>query len=170
MGPLDRLAWLMQVATDAHLDSSASRLAVVLAFHVNSKRGDAWPSLKALADELHMSERTVIRLVPKLEAAGHLEVVRGGGRELSNVYRPILRRKTMTPATGFAAENTDSERSETLTNGVGNSDTWCHPNKGKNQGIKNRGARSRAHADRSSRGYRGLANALASTIRGDHDN
>jgi hypothetical protein len=108
---VDKLKWLQALAADAALTPLALRLACVLTEYFNSLSGDAWPSIETLASELGASERGIQKAVAVLVARGHLRVTVGGGRKLSNHYRPIL--KTPNAGSWFRDQNPERQRQKT---------------------------------------------------------
>ena len=81
-----KLAWIDNLALDAHVSSGAFRLAWVLASKFyNSKEGAAWPTEAKLADLLHTSDRQVRRGLRELVDATHVRINRGG-RGMPNRY------------------------------------------------------------------------------------
>ena len=86
----DIFRWLDQVAFDPDLPPSAFKIAYVIAEHVNRQSGEAWPSSRTIAKACALSQPTVIELVPKLVANGHLALEPGrAGRGHSHRYRLI---------------------------------------------------------------------------------
>jgi hypothetical protein len=88
-------AWARQVLGDPELPASACKVAWCIVLHLNRKNGAAFPSIPTIADEIVMSERTVIRMVNKLEARGHLRRNSGGGKT-SNRYRLLVKTPPLT--------------------------------------------------------------------------
>lgn len=74
----DRFTWLEALTADARLHSSAIRVAIVISSHLNRGSGEAWPSIKTIAEKSATPERTVERAVSELCKAGYLEKRRGG--------------------------------------------------------------------------------------------
>ena len=64
--------------------------AYVIADHLNSVSGDAWPSVERIANKLCVSTKTVRRSIRELERHGLLKVTRPTGRKRTNRYRPNL--------------------------------------------------------------------------------
>lgn len=73
-----RFDWLKAIAADGRLHSSAVRVAIVIADHINRQSGEAFPSIKTIATKSATPERTVERAVADLCKAGFLEKRRGG--------------------------------------------------------------------------------------------
>lgn len=82
--------WLKVVASCPKLSGADYAVAIVIATHLNSKTGDAWPSLATLAELTHRDASTVWRSVERLSSFGLLQVRKGRGRTESNRYRPLL--------------------------------------------------------------------------------
>jgi hypothetical protein len=74
----NRFGWLERIAGDDRLTASAIRVAVILSKFINRESGEAWPSLKTLAAETRMPERTVGYAIKVLCEAGHLGKRRAG--------------------------------------------------------------------------------------------
>jgi hypothetical protein len=86
----NRMRWLNAVFYDCSMSPMSCRIAFLIADHLNSVSGDAWPSIDRIADRLCVSTKTVQRSVKELEQAGWLSVNRSKGRMRSNRYRPNL--------------------------------------------------------------------------------
>jgi Helix-turn-helix domain len=84
------ISTVAQVRSLSKSQGSARTLLLVIASHVNSDTGWAWPSLARLADEIARTRRHVIRLITQLETLGELEVRHGHGRGHVNFYRVHL--------------------------------------------------------------------------------
>lgn len=80
MSPLNRLAWLRDLAADRTLPPSALAVAVVIAWHVNHDTGDARPAKATIAEMVGTDERAVRRMCAALSRAGWLSVVQTPGR------------------------------------------------------------------------------------------
>src|SRR3981081_1057635 len=90
----DLFAWLDQVALDRNLPSSAFKVAYVIAEHVNRASGDAWPSTERIGQGCALKQSTVVDLVRRLHAAGHLAIEPGrAGRGHSHRYRLIQKHR-----------------------------------------------------------------------------
>jgi hypothetical protein len=88
----DLFAWLDQVALDRDLPSSAFKVAYVIGEHINRVSGEAWPASRTIAKACALSQPTVIELVPKLVANGHLALEPGrAGRGHSHRYQMVLK-------------------------------------------------------------------------------
>jgi len=88
----DLFAWLNQVNGDATLPGSALKVALKISQHINRESGDAWPSTENIGKGIAMSKATVLEMVARLKANGHLAIEPGcQGRGHSNRYRLILK-------------------------------------------------------------------------------
>jgi hypothetical protein len=84
--------WLDQVAIDPDLPASAFKVAYVIGEHVNRQTGQAWPASRTIAKAAALAQPTVIELVPKLVANGHLALEPGrAGRGHSHRYSLIIK-------------------------------------------------------------------------------
>lgn len=109
------------------LTSLQARVGYWIAAHLNSSSGEAWPGIKTLADKARCSERRAADAVRALVAKGWFEMRSGGGRRISNRYRPNLgRAETLTLASGFTPRETMTPasgfRRETMTQTTRNHD------------------------------------------------
>ena len=83
--------WLRQVARDGSLPPSAFKVAYIIGDHINRESGDAWPSTARIAEGCALAQSTVVELVRRLQAAGHLAIEPGrAGRGKSHHYRMVL--------------------------------------------------------------------------------
>lgn len=90
----DLHAWLHQVALDRNLPHTAFKVAYIIGEHVNRESGEAWPSTERIAQGCALKQSTVVGLVRRLEAAGHLAIDPGqAGRGKSHRYRMILKHR-----------------------------------------------------------------------------
>lgn len=80
-----RFEWLDAIASDSRLHSTAIRVAVVIATHLNRQSGKAFPSIKTISAKSATPERTVKHQISALCRAGYLEKRRGGFSK-SNIY------------------------------------------------------------------------------------
>lgn len=74
----NRFKWLEAITADGRLHSTAIRVAVVIASHLNRKTGEAFPSIKTIAAKSATPERSVERAIAELCKAGYLDRRRGG--------------------------------------------------------------------------------------------
>lgn len=90
----DLHVWLHQVALDRELPHTAFKVAYIIGEHVNRESGEAWPSTERIAQGCALKQSTVVGLVRKLEAAGHLAIDPGqAGRGHSHHYRTIIKHR-----------------------------------------------------------------------------
>ncbi|MGH3450223.1 MAG: helix-turn-helix domain-containing protein [Haloechinothrix sp.] len=75
-----------------HSDAAGTELLMLLAIadHADDDGTNAWPSRTTLAAKTRLDERTVRRVIKRLEAAGQLRVQRGHGRSNSNRYIVVM--------------------------------------------------------------------------------
>lgn len=114
-----KMRWLNAISLECEVNSTAFRVAYLIADHQNSVAGFAWPSLARLAGKVCLSNKSIQRAVGQLEGLGWLEVERR--RERSNRYRlrwPPGRAPVTTPAEGNDADKTvPTERQTRLSRG-----------------------------------------------------
>jgi hypothetical protein len=91
--------WLKLVASYPNLSGADLAVAVMLSTYLNSKRGDAWPSVRRLAADTNRDLRTVFRSLRRLEQLDLVSVIHGRGPKKSNRYRPALGRLNLDPKT-----------------------------------------------------------------------
>ena len=88
--PIFLKKWLMINA--ALNDKSLSKGDVSVQWQIldrySVKNGDCWPSLKRLAADTGLTQRTIQRSVTRLTEAGHSGIVKHGNRVESNHYKP----------------------------------------------------------------------------------
>ncbi len=78
--------WLVLLASDPTLSAADLAVGIVIAKHVNSKSGRAWPSLKLIAELTNRHISTVWKSVRKLHRKGLLAIHKGRGRHQFNRY------------------------------------------------------------------------------------
>ena len=78
----------MTLASYPNLSAADYAVAIVIYKHLNSKSGNAWPSIELIATLTNREQSTVWRSVEKLELLELLQVRRGRGRNRVNRYRP----------------------------------------------------------------------------------
>lgn len=148
-----RLDWLKQVALSG-VSHAASRIAVIISTHINSKTGSTYLGLELLAREGRMSRRTAWTAVGDLQRDGHLEVKQGGGRGKANVYRLIL--KTVQRAAPFNDPETVQSGAQTVQSGALNGAAGCTPTQSltqyKNSTRPSRMADAHRHLDQLAQG------------------
>ncbi len=81
MMSMEALDW----AVGQRTKSAGARVALLVLAHRANTKGECWPSLKRLADEMGMEVRGARRAVAELEAAGL--VARASRYRQSNVFR-----------------------------------------------------------------------------------
>lgn len=102
----EKMQWLNAISLECDINSTAFRVAYLIADHQNSVAGFAWPSLARLAGKVCLSNKSIQRAVGQLEGLGWLEVERR--RERSNRYRlrwPPGRGPKQTPKAEMGADN-----------------------------------------------------------------
>jgi hypothetical protein len=91
--------WFMILASYPNLSGADYAVSLVIAKHLNSKSGLAWPSIELIAKMTNRESSTVWRSVEKLEKLGLLNVCRGRGRNCVNKYSPRLGQMNCDPKT-----------------------------------------------------------------------
>jgi predicted transcriptional regulator len=91
--------WLMTLAAHPNLSGADYAVAIVIAKHLNSTKGTAWPSLKTIAELSNRKPSTVWRSVERLSALGLLKVQKSRGRNKSNIYQPLYGEMARDPKT-----------------------------------------------------------------------
>jgi biotin operon repressor len=87
--PVDTLLALKAINLMPDLRANDRSVAATLIEHFNRKTGQCDPSLERIAGLLGISERTVIRAIKRLEAAGVFRKTRHGGHLNRNSYEPV---------------------------------------------------------------------------------
>jgi helix-turn-helix protein len=82
--------WLKAIARDPRLSGADLAVAIVIATYLNTRTGDAWPSIITLAADTNRNKGTVWRASQRLEKFEYLHITRARGRVKSNRYRPLL--------------------------------------------------------------------------------
>jgi hypothetical protein len=82
--------WLMLVASYPNLSGADLAVTIAIFKHLNSRSGDAWPSIETISSLTNREASTVWRSIEKLKILGLLKVQKGRGRQQSNRYRPAL--------------------------------------------------------------------------------
>ena len=82
--------WLKLVASYPKLPGAAYAVAIALASYLNSKTGDAWPSMATLARDTNRNRATVWRSLRELERLKLLDVTHSRSRRKPNRYKPRL--------------------------------------------------------------------------------
>jgi biotin operon repressor len=108
--PRDRLAWHRQMVEDRGLSDMAFRVGVIIEIHFNNRTGRTFVGYDGIAERIGVERTSVWRAIRALRDRGHLEVLSGGGRNVANEYRMIL--KTVAPLQRFNAAETVASRVE----------------------------------------------------------
>ena len=114
MTPLDRIAWLEQVAGDAQVSLNAMRVAVAIAGRVH-RDGKAVATRAQIAQYLKLHPDTVKRSSRALEELGHLLISPGVHRGKATEFVPALRDNGLQPSAALSPEEraaTDAALSE----------------------------------------------------------
>lgn len=82
----NKYIWLNSICADHIVNSTAFRVAYVIADHLNIKKGNAWPSQARIAERLGLHPKSVQRAVKDLEKRGWLAVTRRRDGLTSNRY------------------------------------------------------------------------------------
>ncbi|MGH3433096.1 MAG: helix-turn-helix domain-containing protein [Thermocrispum sp.] len=92
-----------------HSQAAGTELLMLLAIadHADDDGRNAWPSRARLAAKTRLDERTVRRVIKRLEKAGLLRIVRGHGRTNSNRYTVVTDAATESEK---GAERPEAER------------------------------------------------------------
>lgn len=69
---------------------TARLLLLAIADNADHDGRNAWPSIATLVRKTRLSERTIQRTVKELEAGGHIELIRGGGRGNTHLFRVLM--------------------------------------------------------------------------------
>lgn len=88
MSPLERLNWLSHLSNMPGLKPAMLKVAVVLAYRMNSTTGQLNPSRSRLAKDTDLDPRSINRAINDLEKLGVISVVRsqGGASKFTNNY------------------------------------------------------------------------------------
>jgi Helix-turn-helix domain len=108
----DKAAMAAEIAADWRLGTGDKLVALVLLFRFhNTKTGQCNPSYERLAEACCLRRRAIIKIIPRLEAAGWLIVDRtAGGRNRRNQFRfKLLQPETVTPWTLFESDTVNAE-------------------------------------------------------------
>ena len=96
-----RFAWLDQILVDPELPASAFKVAYRIGqgFNDRDRNGEAYESCKTSATAIGMSEKTVIEMVRRLHARGHLRIEwgqqgRGHSEQLLADFKTVRRFQT----------------------------------------------------------------------------
>lgn len=91
--------WLKLCASYPNLSGADLAVVIDLSTYLNSKRGDAWPSIDTIATDINRNRSTVFRSLKRLEELSLIKVIHARGRNKSNHYRPSLGLMNTVPAT-----------------------------------------------------------------------
>src|SRR5262245_30993045 len=91
--------WLMTLASYPNLSGADLAVGIVIAKHLNTRSGVAWPSLKTLAELTNRNVATVWKPVKKLRPLNLVRVTKGRGRHKKNIYQPLLGEMDVDPKT-----------------------------------------------------------------------
>ena len=83
-------SWLKVVASYPILSGADYAVAIVISTHLNSKTGEAWPSIALLAELTNRNRATVWKSIERLIKLRLLQVRKGRGRHKSNRYQPLM--------------------------------------------------------------------------------
>ena len=97
----ERDAWMRAVLA-ADLPHAVRNVAVRIALHLRINSGKCEPGYDALASELRISKRSVIRMVAMLEHTGWIEVARTGHHRM-NLFYLLRGDKALSPLRGDKA-------------------------------------------------------------------
>ncbi|HTC76230.1 MAG TPA: helix-turn-helix domain-containing protein, partial [Edaphobacter sp.] len=95
---------------------------LALADHANDAGGECWPSVKAIAAEMRIGERSVARSLSVLENDGWISVMRRSRDHKGNSYKLVME-KLKSPAT----ETGDNDESPATETGEEHADVTCQP-------------------------------------------
>lgn len=106
---IQAMAWVLEFSESVGTD----RLVLLaIANHADIDAASAWPSVTRIAAEARVDRATVFRALRRLEELGELEVTRGGGRGVTNLYRikrsqpaTVSPPETVAPCDGLEAVN-----------------------------------------------------------------
>lgn len=133
---IEKLKWLRQVAGNPSLPPQAIRLAVVLATDfVNRTSREAWPSMPTLEDRLGVKENAIRRASDALEAAGHMVVREGGGRNNPSRYRWVIQPENTFENEGVSDEKPRQKRKGFSNQNPSNSEVETPPFRTENPSI-----------------------------------
>jgi hypothetical protein len=86
-GPVRKIEWLCGAAGRAELSRAELAVLIVLADHINTETGKAWPSFGRIANIAAVTVRTAKRAVSRLTAMDLIQIAEHGGPGRSNRYR-----------------------------------------------------------------------------------
>ncbi len=88
---LEKFHAILRASCDRRLTACDLAVLVQLCDYFSAARGAAWPSMETLAFNVGRSRRAVVSSVARLQACGHLVLVRRGDRRSSNRYMLAFR-------------------------------------------------------------------------------
>lgn len=86
-GPVRKIQWLCGAAGWPELSRAELATLVVLADHINTETGKAWPAFSRIASMASITVRTAKRAVSRLIAMDLIQIAEHGGPGRSNRYR-----------------------------------------------------------------------------------
>jgi len=86
-GPVRKIQWLCGAAGRPELSRAELAVLIVLADHINTETGKAWPSFGRIANIAATTVRTAKRAVSRLTAMDLIQIAEHGGPGRSNRYR-----------------------------------------------------------------------------------
>lgn len=120
--------WLKLVASYPNLAGADYAVAIAVSTYMNSKSGEAWPSIQRLATDTNRDRATVWRSLKRLEALKLLTVIHSRSRRKPNRYRPLmgdmdaepktLRRKTTPRGFILRTRNVNAANSQHISCGL----------------------------------------------------
>jgi hypothetical protein len=123
--PLDILFGLKAINLAPGLKNNDRAIGAALLDHYNRKTGQCDPGLERIAKLLGISTRSVIRSMPRIEAAGLFRKVRHGGNSNRNRYEPDWQRFREIDAAWSARMHADS-RARRVTKVSSGARQSCH--------------------------------------------
>lgn len=86
-GPVRKIQWLCGAAGRSEMSRAELAVLIVLANHINTETGKAWPSFGRIATIAATTVRTAKRAVSRLTAMDLIQIAEHGGPGRSNRYR-----------------------------------------------------------------------------------
>lgn len=86
-GPVRKIQWLCCAAGRSELSRAELAVLIVLADHINTETGKAWPAFARIAKLASVTVRTAKRAVSRLTALDLIQIAEHGGPGRSNRYR-----------------------------------------------------------------------------------
>ena len=91
--------WLKLIAAHPNLSGADMAVAIMLAFYMNHKTRDAWPSMETLARDTNRKRSTVWRSLKRLEQMKLLRIKHAKNRRKPNRYWPMIGNIAVDPKT-----------------------------------------------------------------------